>query len=695
MDSTWQILHFMASKGGYRNQYSEPSLGLEEKNPMTLKLDEMPDGLVGELFSKEVRQFAVNLDLPFGVQVIDIILEDKVAKALTWNQEDSWIQPEKDKRATAQGWSPHVVTMGNWKIVRRINVGNAKVVCTYFAVPKNEEVARTVFNGRYTSQQSKTPPPVNILDIQELLQMVGMMDNVHYHFMDIRHWFHQVPVCQFLQERFCIYMKVRRQVGEYYCWQVVPMGWSWSPYICQCIAWVMILNTTKEDRKHFYYNYPKGLKTPPRYVDIHRSSDKERVGFVTLLYDNVGVFVNDNRIGLKIREQILASCKKCHIILKREPKDSVVQGSPMDMNIELLNDAMMRKKRNRGAHFNNALVYRGVQFGAQYLLGSFRPVWRCDPEKVEKWKKAGFPLVAVCYLLTKIASWVGVVIWSMTVRCEPLCDAAEVIEILRRVAVLAQGTKWKQETTLSEKEVEVLTQSLKITHKNEWQGPPPKEEVGNPTVIATDACPEGWGWTVMDHECSGIPRQGSGLFHASLISLEIIFLKELAVMVITLIQFIRKGEKGPFLMVGDNTAACAALRRRYSTNIIACMWLRKLTRVERKFKVPRCRVLVVKSEDMSADGLSRDPTLILKRQDSRYVRCQIAIRELLAGRVPEPGTRAPATGKLRHMEPDSNIDIEQEKAEQLWTEMQDTSASAWQSDVFNKWWNGSAEAPSE
>lgn len=136
------------------------------------------------------------------------------------------------------------------------------------------------------------------------------------YFLDIRHWFHQLPVCGFLQDRFCLRMKsVDGKSDEYYSWRVSPMGWSWSPRLCQCTAWAMILRP-KNKKLRYRFDLPTDLGSPPRFVKVYNRSTNESAGFVTLLYDNVGFFCNDPHLGKELHDQVQENAEKCHIILK-------------------------------------------------------------------------------------------------------------------------------------------------------------------------------------------------------------------------------------------------------------------------------------------------------------------------------------------------------------------------------------------
>lgn len=230
MSDTWQLIRTVRG-GTYQNHYGEPVFDGEWSTPSVYHeetgelnpLDEIDPEIVGKAGIVKLHVWAQFFNLPFGVDATEVLLNNEKARALTWNEED-WEQPASTRRRTSAGWDPHIRSMAQWNIIRYVNnPKDAKVVCTYFAVPKNKEVNRTVFNGKYMSKHCKTPPPVNLLDIPEMLEMVGALGEVNYFFADIRHWFHQLPVCAFLSERFCLRVGTpgegqKTSGDKYYSW---------------------------------------------------------------------------------------------------------------------------------------------------------------------------------------------------------------------------------------------------------------------------------------------------------------------------------------------------------------------------------------------------------------------------------------------------------------------------------------------
>ena len=149
-------------------------------------------------------------------------------------------------RNTSAKWRTHLEELVQYKVVEKCDQAHMRFQCTYFAVPKSKTCSRSIFNGAALSDKCITPPPVNLLDIPRIVQLVSELAGTGsprlYGFTaDIRHWFHQVPISDQLSRYFYV-----RCAEQSYRFRVLPMGWSFSPYVCQALAWTCILQALSE-----------------------------------------------------------------------------------------------------------------------------------------------------------------------------------------------------------------------------------------------------------------------------------------------------------------------------------------------------------------------------------------------------------------------------------------------------------------
>jgi len=98
-----------------------------------------------------------------------------------------------------QGWIKGIeeVTIRWDPILLPAAFGELKHIARYFAVPKNEEEARAIWNGRRLSLSSKVPPNVFLPYLPDLLKEISDLDaqigGVTIYTGDFRHFFHQIP----------------------------------------------------------------------------------------------------------------------------------------------------------------------------------------------------------------------------------------------------------------------------------------------------------------------------------------------------------------------------------------------------------------------------------------------------------------------------------------------------------------------
>ncbi len=57
--------------------------------------------------------------------------------------------------------------------------------------------------------------------------------------IDLRHWFYQILISTTLQPLFAV--RGPKPTLPVLAFRVLPMGWTWSPYIAQALAWAIIL----------------------------------------------------------------------------------------------------------------------------------------------------------------------------------------------------------------------------------------------------------------------------------------------------------------------------------------------------------------------------------------------------------------------------------------------------------------------
>jgi len=508
------------------------------------------------------------------------------------------------------------------------------VVCTYFAVAKScGELARTIFNGHILKMASHVPPPVNLLDIVLLYQMVGAMRRPHIYIADIRGWFHVLKINAFLQLLFGI---ICGCCNEVWMWQVLPMGWSWSPYIAQCIGWSLILHTLPCD---VYVFESASQESPPQYRWLCRrmpdGSTGSRVGFVTLLYDNIGMFCSDQVVAQAFKRRVEATMAEFDVPLKYS--DLFISGPRSCMRI-LPISAVDQKRRRGEIEEPRFPIYRGIQIGL--ATRDHVPNFRLDPTRVEKYRSWARPVEGLTVSLRTLARYPGVILWRGSMLFAAFRDCmskySEVINVSRKLSLLSGGCRgaWRsRHITLEKSDADALGGYWESVLSNDWISPRTPCQDTAPFVVATDAYkdPTGSGWGVCylndqveEKDLSSPNLTYGGVFTGGMKEASI-FLLELAIAYWTILRLVREGKKHIVIVI-DNTGAAAVLRRMYSHNRIANEWMKRLGPTLQENNV-FLRVISVRSADNASDAASRGRLLTM----AEYLRCRSVVHAELEG----------------------------------------------------------------
>lgn len=163
-------------------------------------------------------------------------------------------------------------------------------------MPKSETLARTILNAKLTNEQFLRPWQINLCEptrvpkeiARELgarrrkLMKSGGDGKIWMVALDWRHYFHQIAGNGFLQSFFALCWQKETGGTEVARWLNVPRGWSWAPYIAQCLGWHFITH------RDTMFNIDSKMTTPPQYL---RTTDGD--GLASLDIDNVhGYFLS-------------------------------------------------------------------------------------------------------------------------------------------------------------------------------------------------------------------------------------------------------------------------------------------------------------------------------------------------------------------------------------------------------------------
>ena len=196
----------------------------------------------------------------------------------------------------------------------------------FFLVPKADGSGRAVLDLAAFSKMCFRPPPVNLPGISGLLRRIGRWrwKSGYGYSVDLRHYFFQIPVGSHLADFFTV--RCRRHGGPIFQSKVLPMGWSWSPHIAQCLAWGMVLGDLPEDLKAMVREEQWAGETTPAFVPLYNKAGDE-VGIIVVWYDNFLVLGEDKATVEAWKSHIEKRAQFCDARWKTPEEGRQVVGS--------------------------------------------------------------------------------------------------------------------------------------------------------------------------------------------------------------------------------------------------------------------------------------------------------------------------------------------------------------------------------
>jgi hypothetical protein len=152
------------------------------------------------------------------------------------------------------------------------------------------------------------------------------------------------------------------------------MGWAWSPWICQVLGWLLILQVPPGEEDLFDRSKIRTDELPT-HVRIKGGN-----GFVTLLYDNIGVFA-DKKDAERIAKRILCNLHFFHVVVKEH---KFYHHS--HWNIQTVERGLQAALSTGAVPSCQLPVHLGIQMGIvpNGRTPQFR--WRVDPARIALWQ---------------------------------------------------------------------------------------------------------------------------------------------------------------------------------------------------------------------------------------------------------------------------------------------------------------------
>lgn len=434
------------------------------------------------------------------------------------------------ERRTAKKWTPHLHSLCQMKVVEKCDRNIIKHFGRYFATPKNESMARCIFDGSSLDGAAGDPPTCNLAELTTLLRELSVCRKPKFIIGDLRHWFHQLPISEDLRNHFGVSID-----GEYYRWCVLPMGWQYSPRLAQCISNFILLEALS--RAGVVVDFDS--HHPPA---IFKSSTV----VACVWYDNFIIATTDGDLWDRVYFRLPQVCAEFNIVLKEWERygNGMAVGSPLPKP-----------------------CFLGLEFALDY--GQL--IWRHIPKKLMK-LASRIRNLGVNPTLRQVAEIIGFAIWDSTIALRPLLYLSSEIEILRKVSICSQTMQWNGTVHLSDESSLILHSRCSEIARNVWITIPPFHQT-EVVYVATDSSDKAMGMIEFrDFQPYHVIRQ---LIPSDMVDCHI-YIKELLA---ATIMIERTGSLHPGAKISiaiDNTAVVYAIRRMFTCNKVALELLRRI-----------------------------------------------------------------------------------------------------------------------
>lgn len=521
-------------------------------------------------------------------------------------------------RMTADKWKDHLHTLEECGILQSdVDMECIKAVATYFAVLKTEDTARAIYNGTEVNKFLGPAPPLNTPTAQEILDKISRLNRSQRKSIftaDIRHWFHQIPLSVQVSLYFCLVYK-NNGTHEWRRWATLPMGTSWSPYIAQCLAWVLMIDTCSNmGGWPFTISPDEALAQPPKWVHLKGG------GFLTIYIDNI-IAVGNQGILEELNHKLIEEqflFQEFGVTLKEA---SLLNADQWSRTAVRLLGVELQRRNNPETCANKRVKVR------------YTATWRPIGDKVERWREPWEQIKAnEANTFRTVAKLCGRLLWIQSLTLKPLCSHHRVIAVLRRLAKqrVADDKKWDDPFPLFEEEIKELQLHVDRMFTNEWMNGIVRNDESfriEEVFGCSDASESGWGFLLYDGQDVTTCTVHRGLYTRN----EHIFVKEFWVakrMIMHMVNTKRETSDAHIRVIAgiDNSAAAQVIRNMYTSNTFIQQDVEELNDFLLKMDAS-VFVVNVRSEDNVADQPSRgDPVCPV-----RFCVSQKALKDGLEG----------------------------------------------------------------
>jgi len=516
-------------------------------------------------------------------------------------------------RFTNEKYQKHLLSLLKDKILMQCEPEEVRYFSTYFSVLKDLTSSRAIFNGRALSEKWKTPPPVNIPDVSQVIERIDAFGTKNRNTFavsgDFRHWFHQITISDELARFMALYI-TSPGGGQAYKYRVLPMGFSYSPWLAQSCAWEVLAHRNDRDEIMVDEDALRHVGCLPTFLAVFYKG--KPCGWATVYYDNYLVVVNSEEAAAAWSKRILDNASFFNVQIKegthKISTPEIFENSGLEyLGVRFkIHRADLKRERNTDGNANR------VTWELKNTLG--------DMPNIKTKRDA--------------ARVIGKIMFHMVIHITPLgCvdGFADLVAILRKLA-LSPG--WDIPHMLDEEQLSMLERRWNFTKINTplFRSPEHRCDVSNLVsrgdVVATDAARKGYGWVHIVKGLALAPHEGhwteEHLAKWTSPRSAKIFLMEMHAAIEGLLAFFSSNKDcEKMALVTDNSGVAYCLRKGFSTLDEANIMIKKVLHL-----LPRVEIVQITTKDNCADCPSRRD---YKDFDARVERTKLVAMGQLGG----------------------------------------------------------------
>lgn len=494
--------------------------------------------------------------------------------------------PPRRVRFTNKKYHEHLISLVEDLVLQECAVEEVSFFSSYFSVLKDLATSRAIFNGRALSESWRTPPPVNIPDICSVIQKFTSTATTRTYCVtgDLRHWFHQISISAELSKYMALFISGPgggKPGGRAYKYRVLPMGFSYSPWLAQSLSWLLLSHRFDRESVLIDESLLRHAGCLPTFLPVLYKG--RECGWATVYYDNYLVVVDNEEAAVALSNRIVRNAQYFNIKIKEGTHKIVTPSDLGCCGLEYLGIRykVHKSKRPRDSSCNHSVT------------------WELKT-----------PLKELHTLTTKrdAARAIGKVMFHMVIHCAPLGLVEGFLDLVSILKTLAAFPGWDVPHNLDDSQLKIIQQRWDFARANTpfFHRQDAHVDLNTVTdILATDAARKGFGWVHIADGFVHAPFEGTWtteeLGKWTTPRTIKIFLMEMHAAVEGLLWFFRKNPLcSKVLLAIDNSGVAYCLRKGYSSLDEAHEMITRILHL-----LPRVEIMQVTTQDNCADCPSR------------------------------------------------------------------------------------------